>query len=260
MRGVASRMFEKILPAAIDFTAPRPWAYALFGIHEYMRRFSGDRIAQETGTALSERLLDQYQRHSTTPDWLWFEDSLTYSNAKLPWALLLSGQWLNREDMIDTGLKSLSWLADQQRAEGGFCAFVGNRGFYPRDGQKPMFDQQPIEACAMVLACLEAYRITGMERWYQEARSAFEWFLGRNVLQMSVYDPFTGGCRDGLQPNQLNENQGAESTLAFLLSWVKMQLAEYILEPEHKQSSNGKTLSEAGSAPQAHPVDVQRRR
>src|SRR5579859_1660368 len=237
MRGVASRMFEVILPHALDFTTPRPWAYALFGLNDYLRRFSGDRVAQEIVMTLAERLLDLYKRNSTRK-WQWFEDELTYSNAKLPHALLLAGHCLNRQDMIDSGLESLSWLAKEHRAEGDFCSFVGNQGFYPRNGEKPAFDQQPIEAYAMVSACLEAFRITGEERWYREARSAFEWFLGRNELRLSVYDPFTGGCRDGLQQNHLNENQGAESTLAYLLSWVKMQLAEYILEPEQKVAAS----------------------
>src|SRR5690606_24564695 len=120
-------------------------------------------------------------------------------NAKLPHALLVSGQWLERPEMIQVALNSLAWLAEIQRAENGHFIPVGNQGFYRRLGEKARFDQQPIEAQAMVSACLEAYRLTNEQRWYLEAERAFEWFLGRNDLGLSLYDPATGGCRDGLE-------------------------------------------------------------
>ncbi len=231
--GVASRMFEPALQAAVACTAPRAWAFTLLGIHEYFRRFAGDRVAQEARLTLAERLLTLFYRTSTE-SWPWFEDKLTYVNAKLPHALLLSGRWLERNDMTEAALKSLTWLADLYRTEEDYFSFIGNKGFYHRDGERAIYDQQPIEAQAMVSACLEAYRITGDERWHKDAHCAFEWFLGRNARRLALYDPFTGGCRDGLQPAHVNPNQGAESTLAFLLSRVEMQLSEYISDAEHQ--------------------------
>jgi hypothetical protein len=132
--------------------------------------------------------------------------------------------------MTQAGLECLSWLADLQRAdEGGHFVPIGSNGFYQQGGERARFDQQPIEAQAMVAACLEAYRITDDKLWYNEARRAFEWFLGRNDLNLPIYDPTTGGCRDGLHPDRANENQGAESTLAFLQALLELRLAENTL-------------------------------
>ena len=132
--------------------------------------------------------------------------------------------------MTEAGLESLRWLADLQRADaaGGHFVPIGSNGFFQQGGERARFDQQPVEAQAMVSACLEAYRITGDQRWRKEARRAFEWFLGRNDLNLPIYDPTTGGCRDGLHPDRPNENQGAESTLAFLQSLLELRLAENI--------------------------------
>ena len=103
---------------------------------------------------------------------------------------------------------------------------VGSHGFYSKNTEKARFDQQPVEACAAVSACLQAYRATGKSRWRKEAWSAFNWFLGDNDLQIALYDPTTGGCRDGLHPDRANENQGAESTLSFLMALLEMRKLE----------------------------------
>jgi hypothetical protein len=130
--------------------------------------------------------------------------------------------------MVEVGLESLSWLAKLQQSdtEGKHFVPIGSDRFYPKDGERARFDQQPVEAQAMVSACLAAHHITGDKRWHTEARRAFEWFLGRNDLHLPVYDPTTGGCRDGLHSDRPNENQGAESTLAFLQSLLELRLAE----------------------------------
>ncbi len=227
LRGLAGQLFSRVLPAVLEFQHPRPWAFALLGIHEYLRRFAGDRAALNAREVLGERLLELYHAHSTK-DWPWFEDRLTYCNAKLPHALLVCGKGMSRDDMIDIGLRTLQWLADIQRADKGHFMPIGNQGFYPKDGEKARFDQQPIEAHAMVSACLEAFRLTGDEQWRKEAQRAFDWFLGHNDLGLPLYDPTTGGCRDGLHPDRVNQNQGAESTLAFLMSLLEMRLAEHV--------------------------------
>jgi hypothetical protein len=138
---------------------------------------------------------------------------------------------MSNHAMTEAGLESLDWLADLQRADAGSKHFVpiGSNGFYPRGGERALFDQQPVEAQAMISACLEAFRVTGDKRWRKEARRAFEWFLGRNDLNLPIYDPTTGGCRDGLHPDRVNENQGAESTLAFLHSLLELRLVENAL-------------------------------
>jgi hypothetical protein len=231
LQSMAGRLFEQALPAILDTTSPRAWAFALIGIHEYLRRFAGDRMASQVREELAGRLLALYQTHRSD-EWRWYEERLTYCNAALPHALLLCGQSIPNDAMTEAGLESLSWLADLQRAdaEGGHFVPIGSNGFYQRGGERARFDQQPVEVQAMVSACLEAYRITGDNRWRKEARRAFEWFLGRNDLNLPIYDPTTGGCRDGLHPDRPNENQGAESTLAFLQALLELRLAENTLQ------------------------------
>ena len=224
---MAGRLFEQALPAILETTSPRAWAFALIGIHEYLQRFAGDRMASQVREELAGRLLRLY-KDNTTNDWQWYEQSLSYCNAALPHALLLAGQMIPNVEMTRVGLESLCWLSNVQRAdaEGGHFVPIGSNGFYPRGGERARFDQQPVEVQAMVSACLEAYRITGDKFWRKEARRAFDWFLGRNDLNVPIYDATTGGCRDGLHPDRANENQGAESTLAFLQSLLELRLSD----------------------------------
>jgi len=235
LQSMAGRVFEQALPAILDTSSPRAWAFALVGIHEYLRRFDGDSRANQIRDELSARLLVLYEHHRSS-EWRWYEDRLTYCNAVLPQALLLCGQTMADDDMTEAGLESLGWLADVQRADAGFFVPIGSNGFYPQGGERARFDQQPIEAQAMVSACLEAYRITGGGAWRREARCAFDWFLGRNDLNLPVYDPTTGGCRDGLHPDRVNENQGAESMLAFLQAVLEMRLDETVLMAREDQA------------------------
>jgi hypothetical protein len=202
LHSMAGRVFEQALPAILNTTSPRAWAFALIGIHEYLQRFAGDRRASQVREELSARLLTLYQANRSDK-WRWYEDKLTYCNAALPHALIMCGQSIPSVVMTETGLESRVWLADLQRATAGHFVPIGSNGFYPQDGERARFDQQPVEAQAMVSACLEAYRITGDKRWRNEARRAFEWFLGRNDLNLPLYDPTTGGCRDGLHPGRL---------------------------------------------------------
>jgi hypothetical protein len=133
--------------------------------------------------------------------------------------------------MVDAALAALGWLARLQTADAGHFAPIGNDGFYHCNGQPARFDQQPIEAQAMLSACLAALNATGDGRWKQEARRSFEWFLGRNDLGVALYEPAGGGCYDGLQREGVNINQGAESTLAFLLSLAELRLCQQIVSP-----------------------------
>ncbi|MEX2117302.1 MAG: glycosyltransferase family 4 protein [Bacteroidota bacterium] len=222
---MAGWLFERSLPSILVTTSPRAWAFALIGISEYSQKYSGDRMANQVSGELASRLLKLYQ-DNRSDDWRWFESNLTYCNAVLPHALLICGRLIPNSAMTDAGLESLQWLDELQRAPEGHFVPIGSNGFYQFGNERARFDQQPIEAQAMVSACLEAFRITGDKHWNKEARRAFEWFLGRNDLKLPLYDATTGGCRDGLHPDRLNENQGAESTLAFLQSLLELRLAE----------------------------------
>lgn len=128
--------------------------------------------------------------------------------------------------MTATGLRSLEWLMSIQHTADGYYAPVGTNGFFEKGMTAAAFDQQPVEACATVSACMTAFRATGDHRWSELARRAFTWFLGQNQLQQPLYDPMSGGCRDALHVDRVNENQGAESTLSFLMALMDMRADE----------------------------------
>ncbi|HLA90190.1 MAG TPA: glycosyltransferase family 4 protein [Gemmatimonadaceae bacterium] len=224
-RSLAGDLFSAALPAVSDFTSPRAWAYALLGINEYLRAFEGESGVEATRSDLAGRLLALYQRTSGH-EWPWFEDRVTYCNARLSEALIVSGSWMGNDTMIAAGTESLDWLLSIQRSTDGHFAPVGSNGFFHRGAPTPSFDQQPVEACAIVAATLSAHRVTGDARWADHARRAFNWFLGQNDLHGSLYDASTGGCRDGLHADRANENQGAESTISFLLALVDIRSLE----------------------------------
>ena len=226
LRGAAGRLFEAAVSATLGFTSPRAWAFSILGMQAYLDRFPGDRVIQGSRNALANRLLDIYERtHSET--WHWFEKSLSYSNARLSQALLVAGWRSGNKRMIEVGCASLQWLvAEQHRGNDAVFVPIGSRGFFVAGGEKARFDQQPVEACATISACVQAYLLTNEQQWLDEASCAFRWFLGENDLQVPLYDAVTGGCRDGLHPDRVNENQGAESTLSFLMSLLDMQGVE----------------------------------
>lgn len=220
-RALAESLFFGALEAATSFTSPRAWAYVLLGVHAARVVVAGERRVDHVERALSERLFDLFVRTST-PEWPFFEHRLTYCNARLSQAMLVSKE---NPAMRDAGLVSLRWLAQIQTSAEGYFRPVGSEGFYERGGSMALFDQQPVEACSMVSACLTAHRLTHDPFWQAEAMRAYEWFLGRNHLALSLIDEETGGCRDGLHQTRANENQGAESTLSHLMALAELRRA-----------------------------------
>lgn len=232
---LAMNLFKRALLVLNDFESPRAWAFSLIGIHAYLVRFSGDSDARRIRKVLALKLFDLYAKNAS-PDWPWIEDIVTYSSGRIPQALLLSGQWLHRGDVIEAGLNSLEWLVKIQTDPAGHFAPIGNDGWYVKNGKRAKLDQQPVEAHSMIDACVEAYNVTGDKKWIEEARRCFDWFLGSNDLNVLIYDYATGGCHDGLTAEGANLNQGAESTLAWLLSLLKMYVAIGVTsEPENKK-------------------------
>jgi glycosyltransferase involved in cell wall biosynthesis len=227
-QAMAGQLFALALPPLTEFTSPRAWAFGLIGIHEYLRRLSGDSLVNQTRETLTAKLLDLLQQN-TTPDWCWFEQELSYDNAKLAHALILSGRATGQPEVFERGLDALRWLNGIQISENGHFRPIGSNGFYHRGGQRANFDQQPIEAQAMISACLEAYRATSDVWWYEQAQRAFDWFIGWNDLGLELYSPESGACGDGLHVDRVNRNEGAESTLAFVLSLAEMRLAQDML-------------------------------
>jgi len=222
---MAEQLFARALPAVIDFTSPRAWAFTLIGIHEYLRRIKGDQLAFDVREELTARLVAIFDKVAQ-PGWSWFEEGLTYDNAKLAHALIVSGRTTGQVSVYGRGIRALRWLVGVQTSQNGQLRPIGSNGFYQRNGARANFDQQPIEAQTTLSACLEAYRATADPWWYEQAQRAFDWFLGWNDLGLELYAAQSGGCRDGLHPDRSNENQGAESMLAFLLSLAEMRLTQ----------------------------------
>ena len=223
--GLASLLFNHALLAVTEFTAPRAWSFALLGIHEYLKRFASDRNVQRARDDLAGQLMQAFSVNSAQ-DWPWFEDILTYDNATLPRALLLAGADMNNAAYTEAGVTALAWLMQLQFGEEGHFIPIGCHGFYRRGEERARFDQQPIEAYATIAACLTAFRETEDIHWHAQAQVVFDWFLGRNDLGVSLVDPATGACYDGLQPDWVNQNQGAESALAFLLALLELRATE----------------------------------
>jgi len=233
---MSTTLFNNALRFVENFHSPRAIAFSLVGRHAHRDKFSGDSDVRRIREVFADRLFDQF-KNNATDDWLWLENALNYANGKLPHALLLSGHRMQRNDMIDMGLISLKWLLTIQTEKGHFVP-IGSNGWYEQGGPRARFDQQPIEANAMVEACVEAFKVTRCQTWFENAVMCFNWFLGHNDLNMPLYDPKTGGCRDGLMADGINQNQGAESSLAWLLSLMTLQklYADEVL----KQSSSPK--------------------
>ncbi len=221
MIALATSIFKRGLAKTASFASPRAWAFTIVGLHGYLRRFGGDSEVRRYREKLTNNLVARFT-DNMTDDWPWCENVVTYANAKLAHVMIMSGKWMHRSDVIDIGKKALSWLMEIQTNEDGMLSIVGTNGWYTKGGERTRFDQQPIEAHALVDACIEAYHVTREKYWIDQARIAFNWFLGDNDLRTPIYDFTTGGCRDGLHPDRVNENQGAESTLAWLMSLLLM--------------------------------------
>jgi hypothetical protein len=218
----ASALFNQALPPTEAFSSPRAWAFTLLGLDAYSQTVGNDDFAKRLRRLLADRLMSCLTSVET-PDWIWFEEGLAYDNARLSQALLVTGASMGNRSYTDAGLKSLSWLMTQQTAPSGFFRPVGTEGFHDKLKQPRMFDQQPLEATATISACLAAWRADGNVKWKIDAARVFEWFLGSNDLGLPLVDLKTGSCRDGLHPDRVNENQGGESAVSYLLSLAEIR-------------------------------------
>lgn len=217
---IASVAFDLIagaLPSTQKMTSPRAWAFSILGLYHFLRHNPDHEPARRSLEALSGELLRRFEGNASK-DWNWLEETVNYSNAKLPHALMVAGHLLGNQPMYEKGFSVLTWLLRQQTSPEGHLSIIGNNGWLERGGKKAQFDQQPVEAMGLVWACTAAYWLSGKEEWRREAERCFSWFMGVNDIEEVVCDLKTGGCFDGLSPHGVNRNQGAESTLSYLLS------------------------------------------
>ena len=221
IRNMAATLFLDGLRVVDDFSSPRAWAFTIIGLHAYMSFFGGDASARRMRTKLAKRLFGLF-KDNATDEWMWCEEKATYANAKLPHALILAGQWIPNPEMHEMGMASLRWLLKEQTAPEGHLSTIGNLNWHERKGERSIFDQQPIEAMCLIEACAEAFRSTRDTHWLEEGQRCLGWFMGRNDINENVYVFNTGGCCDGIHENGVNDNQGAESTLAWLVSLLTM--------------------------------------
>lgn len=218
----AATLFADAMRDVAAFTSPRAWAFALLGLAGYCAARPDDAAAAALRLDLLGRLqalLDVV----ATDAWCWFEESLAYDNARLPQAMIVTGMALGNSRSVGAGLRSLGWLLRTQSAPQGHFRPIGSAGFALTRRALPLpFDQQPVEVAATVAACLAAHRADGDRRWQGEALRAHDWLFGRNDLGQPLVDPTRGTCCDGLHPDRVNLNCGAESVISALLGQQDM--------------------------------------
>jgi hypothetical protein len=227
-RSTANDCFCRAIPH-IPKLSLRGRAYALLGLYAYLKYHDGNENARRILLDTASWIVDQY-RANKDEDWHWFEDTLAYDNAIIPFALLQSHRITGEESFLTVGMESLAFL-ERVCFSSGYLRPVGNQGWYPKGGEAAQYDQQPLEATAFVLAYKEAFRCSGDETHLKQMKRSFGWFLGDNDLGMSLYDYESAGCSDGLHKENISLNQGAESTLSFLLALLSTMETSTI---EHK--------------------------
>jgi uncharacterized protein YyaL (SSP411 family) len=217
----AKEIFDKGLVFALESDSPRTQAFAILGLYHYAKAYPQDMNPPQNLRILANRLCQAYERESTS-SWHWFESYLTYANPRLSQALFQTYDITKDQADLDIAEKTLGFLAKNDIKNGIFHP-VGNQGWCHKGGEKALYDQQPIEASCMVEAASTAFHVTNQTKYLKMANTAFNWFMGKNSKEVSVYNPATGGCYDGITPQGVNRNQGSEATLSFLLARFEME-------------------------------------
>jgi len=220
----ANKLFKKSRVRANNLENARARSFAITGLYHHYKKYKDKKDL----TLLKKHANELYHLYeeNATDDWNWFEDFLTYSNAKIPMSLFHAYELTKNEKYLDVAEKTLHFLSDITFDDEDILHPIGQNGWFKKNGKRSYFDQQPIDAAAMVLAYLAAYKATRDDHYIEKASLAFNWFLGQNHLKQMLYDEGTGGCFDGLGKYSLNLNQGAESTVAYLMSRVLLEEAK----------------------------------
>ncbi len=214
------KIFEKTLPLISKLDSPRAKAFTILGLYYYNKVYKDEKIVSKIAK-LADSLVNAYKIESSN-DWKWFESIITYSNGKLPMSLFAAYRSTNNKEYLKVAEESLKFLSNLIFIDRKFVP-IGHNGWYNRNGKRALFDQQPVDTSVMVQTYLFAYNTTKNKDYYDQAIIAFNWFLGRNSINQMMYNESTGGCFDGLSPNSVNLNQGAESTIAYLLARLHLE-------------------------------------
>ena len=237
-RALAKELFDKALPRLDDLNL-RGAAYAILGLHYYLEQYSGASEMRRIIDQLGARILALY-RTASTKEWRWFEPIIAYGNGIIPHALFLAAYRAEKNEYRVLAEESLDFLFEIQTVDGRL-SLVGSNGWFSKGGSRAKFDQQPIDASKLIEACKTGYRRTKKKIYLERMRICFDWFLGNNDTGVPIYDFRTGGCFDGLTPSGANLNQGAESTLSFLLSLMTMyEISGFISEVAVEEKQTGK--------------------
>ena len=220
IRERAKKIFDKSYNLIEKLNSPRAKAFSIIGLYHHYKKYK-DKESIIKIRKLADSLVELYEKQSFD-DWPWFEKYLTYSNSKLPESLFLVYELTKDERYLKVAEKTFRFLSDILFTDGQLAP-VGQGGWYDRNGERAFFDQQPIDASAMVQTCLTAYSVTKNKEHYKKAVLAFNWFLGKNYLKQMMYDESNGGCYDGLSENSINLNQGAESTISYLIARLMLE-------------------------------------
>ena len=221
VRGKAERIFHKFLKNHKKTQSPRAAAFYLKALVWWLGNHRGDQQAEGFLTGYADYLEELFNT-AASENWQWFEHSLTYSNAVLPEALLLAYRYTGNYSYYKIGKAALDFLVEHS-FDGDTCIPVGQAGWFEKGKKKELHDQQPEEVSALVLALRTMFEITGEDNYRRKMAKVFDWFLGNNILNQVVYSYRSGGCYDGIGKNYINLNQGAESTVSYLLARLALE-------------------------------------
>ncbi|RYG29812.1 hypothetical protein EON81_26050 [bacterium] len=221
VREIARELLEPALQNLPDFEHLRSHAFVALGVAQMP-----DARAEPILRRIATRLKRDFARNADeAANWVWFEEFLSYDNARMCEAAIRTGVALEDEELIEIGFRSLTWLTEVQTDRRGMFAPIGCNGFFFKGGERARFDQQPLEAAATIAALLAANEVRPDLKLIQQAENTFAWFLGRNAVGAPLADVATGGCCDGILPSGINRNMGAESTLAYLMALSDLRRA-----------------------------------
>jgi glycosyltransferase involved in cell wall biosynthesis len=213
-------IFFEAFPNFEKLQSLRGIANTIIGICYYLMTNKSDESMTEILRKLTYKLIDQYEVESS-PEWNWFEPILCYDNGILPLALFYASEFIKEDKVLNTAIDSMNFLISVNLKD-GYLSLIGNKKWYRKEGERAYFAQQPVDAMAMVLMFYQAFIATKDKQYLNYMYTSFMWFLGENDLRMNLYDFETNGCCDGIEDYGINRNQGAESTLAYYISHLRI--------------------------------------